>query len=297
MPTPKPNLWIEGTFLALLALLWGSSYLFIKIAVAEIPPITLIAMRVSIACAFLLAVVYLRGDALPRDPRTWKMLLIQAMFNSIVAWTILAWGQQYVDSGLASVLNSTAPIFVFFITLLITRHEHVSPLKLGGAMLGLIGVVLIVGTEALGGIANQLAGALAALAGALLYACAAIYGKNLAHLTPAVSSAGTMIWATLCLVPLALVIDRPWTLAPSPSALAAALILAIFCTGSALLIYFRLLKTLGSLGVTSQAYLRAGVGVALGVIFLGEQISLLVGVGLLAAILGVVAINLPARGK
>jgi len=294
---PKPNLWIEGAYLALLALLWGSSYLFIKIAVAEIPPITLIAMRVSIACAFLLIVVYLRGDPLPRDPRTWKMLLLQAMFNSIVAWTILAWGQQYVDSGLASVLNSTAPIFVFFITLLITRHETVSPLKLGGAMLGLIGVVLVVGAEALGGITQQLAGALAALTGALLYACAAIYGKNLAHLTPAVSSAGTMIWATLCLVPLALVIDRPWSLHPSPAALAAALILAIFCTGGALLIYFRLLQTLGSLGVTSQAYLRAGVGVLLGVIFLGEQISLLVGFGLLLAILGVVAINLPARGK
>ncbi len=297
MPTTKPNLWIEGGFLALLALLWGSSYLFIKIAVAEIPPITLIAMRVSIAAVFLLAVVYLRGARMPRDAHTWKILFIQSVFNSIAAWTILAWGQQYIDSGLASVLNSTAPIFVFFITLLITRHEAVSPLKLGGAMLGLIGVVLIVGTEALGGITRQLAGALAALTGALLYACAAIYGKNLAHLTPAVSSAGTMIWATLCLVPLALVIDRPWTLHPSPNALAAALILAIFCTGGALLIYFRLLKTLGSLGTTSQAYLRAGVGVALGVIFLGEQISLLVGIGLLLAILGVVAINLPARGK
>jgi len=297
MDTPKPNLWIESAFLALLALLWGSSYLFIKIAVADIPPITLIAIRVTIAAIFLLGVVYMRGDTLPRDPRTWKMLFVQAVFNSIGAWTILAWGQQYVDSGLAGVLNSTAPIFVFFITLLITRHEVVSPLKLGGAMLGLVGVVLIVGTEALNGFSAQFAGALAALTGAFLYACAAIYGKNLAHLTPAVSSAGTMVWATLCLVPLALVIDRPWTLHPSPNALAAALILAVFCTGGALLIYFRLLKTLGSLGTTSQAYLRAGVGVALGVIFLGEQISLLVGIGLLLAILGVVAINLPARGK
>lgn len=297
MPATKPNLWIEGAFLALLALLWGSSYLFVKIAVAEIPPVTLIAMRVTIAAILLLGVVYLKGDTLPRDPRTWKMLFIQSVFNSIGAWTILAWGQQYVDSGLASVLNSTAPIFVFFITLLITRHESVSPLKLGGAMLGLIGVVLIVGTEALNGFGTQLAGALAALTGALLYACAAIYGKNLAHLTPAVSSAGTMIWAALCLVPLSLALDKPWALDPAPSALAAALILSIFCTAGALLIYFRLLQTLGSLGTTSQAYLRAGVGVALGVIFLGEQISLMVGIGLLAAILGVVAINIPARSR
>ncbi len=297
MPAKTPKLWIEGAFLALLALLWGSSYLFIKVAVADIPPVTLIAMRVTIAAIFLLLVVYVRGDHLPRDVRIWKMLFVQAVFNSIGAWTILAWGQQYVDSGLASVLNSTAPIFVFFITLFITRHEAVSPLKLGGAMLGLVGVALIVGTEALGGIGSQLAGALAALTGALLYACAAIYGKNFARMSPAVTSAGTMIWATVCLVPLSLAIDKPWTLQPASNAVIAALILAVFCTGGALLIYFRLLQTLGSLGTTSQAYLRAGVGVALGMIFLGEQISLMVGIGLMAAILGVIAINFPALNR
>lgn len=297
MPSHKPNLWIEGPLLALLALLWGSSYLFLKIAVAEIPPFTLIAMRVSIAAVFLMIVVFVRGDRLPRAPRMWGMLLIQSMLNSIAAWTILAWGQQYIDSSLASVLNSTAPIFVFFITLLITRHETVSPLKIGGAMLGLVGVVLIVGVEAFNGFGTQLAGALAALTGALLYACAAIYGKNFAQLTPAVTSAATMIWATACLVPLSLAIDRPWTLHPSTNALIAAFILAIFCTGGALLIYFRLVKTLGSLGVTSQAYLRAGVGVVLGVVFLGEQITPLIGLGLAAALLGVVAINLPTRDK
>lgn len=297
MPCSKPNLWIEGSLLALLALLWGSSYLFLKIAVAEIPPFTLIAMRVTIATVFLLIVVIIRGDRLPRDARTWWMLLIQSMLNSILAWTILAWGQQYVDSSLASVLNSTAPIFVFFITLFITRHESISPLKLGGAMLGLIGVLLIVGTEALNGFGTQLAGALAALTGAFLYACAAIYGKNFAHLTPAVTSAATMIWATIWLVPLSLAFDEPWTLHPSNSALIAAFILAIFCTGGALLIYFRLVNTLGSLGVTSQAYLRAGVGVVLGVVFLGERITPVIGLGLAAALLGVIAINLPARVK
>lgn len=297
MPSTKPNLWVEGPLLGLLALLWGSSYLFLKIAVTEIPPFTLIAMRVSIAAVFLLVVVFLRGDRMPRDARTWWMLLVLSMLNSIAAWTILAWGQQYVDSSLASVLNSTAPVFVFFITLFVTKHEVVSPLKLGGALLGLVGVVLIVGTQALNGIGTQLLGALAALTGAFLYACAAIYGKKFAHLSPAVTSAATMIWATIWLVPLSLAFDQPWLLHPSSNSLIAALILAIFCTGGALLIYFRLVNTLGSLGVTSQAYLRAGIGVLLGVVFLGEQITVIIGLGLVAALLGVVAINLPARQK
>jgi len=136
---------------------------------------------------------------------------------------------------------------------------------------------------------------LAALLGALLYACAAIYGKNFAHLPATVIAAATMIWASVCLVPLSLTLEQPWLLSPSLKSVLAAIMLAVFCTGGALLIYFRLLNTLGSMGVASQAYLRAGVGVVLGVVFLGEQIDMLVGLGLLCAMVGVILINLPAR--
>ncbi len=285
----------ELFLLGVLALLWGSSYLFIKLALAEIPPLTLIASRVSIAAVFLLIVVSLRGERLPREPATWHRLLVQAFLNSIGAWTILAWGQQYVDSGLASVLNSTSPIFVFFITFLFTRHEPTGARKLAGACLGLAGVVMIVGVDALDGLGRQVAGQLAAVTGAVLYAGAAIHGKKFSDLPATVTAAGTMIWAAVCLLPLSLIVDRPWTLAPSFDALMAAGALAVFSTGVALFIYFRLVKTLGSMGVASQAYLRAGIGVILGVIVLGETIPPVVGLGLLAAILGVAAINIPAR--
>jgi drug/metabolite transporter (DMT)-like permease len=280
-----------------LALLWGSSYLLIKIAVAEIPPITLIAVRVTIAAAFLLAVMSWRGESLPRDAKTWRMLFVQAVLNSIAAWTLLAWGQQYVDSGLASVLNSTSPIFVFFITLLFTGHEAVNFRKLLGACLGVTGVVLIVGFDALNGLGQQVAGQLAVLAGALLYAGAAIYGRKFAYLPATVTAAGTMLWAAICLVPASLFLERPWVLEPSGKAISAALTLGVLCTGIALLIYFRLVKTLGSMGVASQAYLRASVGVMLGVVFLGEQVTLVVGIGLCAAIFGVAAINMPSRAR
>ena len=91
-PEGRRGLWFELVLLALLAVLWGASYLFIKVAVAEIPPVTLIAARVSIAAVFLMAVLSWRGDRLPRDARTWRKLLVQAFLNSIAAWTILAWG-------------------------------------------------------------------------------------------------------------------------------------------------------------------------------------------------------------
>lgn len=295
-PAPSPP--TEFALLALLALLWGSSYLFIKIAVADIPPITLIAARVTIAACFLIGVLHWTKDALPCDGRSWRMLLLQSFLNSIGAWTLLAWGQQYVDSGLASVLNSTSPIFVFFFTFLVTRHEATSGLKLFGACLGLLGVVLIVGADALAGVGQQVLGQLAALCGAMLYACAAIYGKNFSHLSATATATGIMIWASLILIPASLVIDRPWALSPSPEALLATLFLGLFCTGAALLIYFRLVKSIGSMGVASQAYLRAGVGVLLGVTVLDETITPIVAIGLLAAIIGVAAINIshPTRG-
>lgn len=214
-PAGRTGPGVELVFLALLALLWGSSYLFIKVAVAEIPPVTLIAARVTIAALFLVIVMAWTGARLPRDGRTWRMLFVQAVFNSIGAWTVLAWGQQYVDSGLASVLNSTSPVFVFLITFLFTRHEATGGLRLLGAGLGIAGVTLIVGFDVLKGLGQQVLAQLAVLLGAILYAGAAIYGRRFSHLPPIVTAAGTMIWATVCLVPLSIAIDRPWTLSPS----------------------------------------------------------------------------------
>jgi len=213
------------------------------------------------------------------------------------SWTILAWGQQFVDSGLASVLNSTSPIFVFLFTALLTRHETTNGLKFFGAGIGLTGVILIVGVDVLAGLGQQVAGQLAAIAGAILYAGAAIYGRKLAHISATATATGTMMLASAVLVPASLVIDQPWTLEPSMQAILSTLVLSIVCTGCALLIYFRLIQTLGSLGVASQAYLRAGVGVALGMIFLGETISISTGIGLFAALIGVAAINLPSKAR
>jgi drug/metabolite transporter (DMT)-like permease len=295
MTNTKTHFCIELALLALLALFWGSSYLFIKIAVETIPPVTLIAVRVAGATIFLLVILALEGIHMPKDGRTWRLLFLQAVFNSIGAWTVLAWGQKYVDSGLASVLNSTSPIFVFFITVFLTRHESISILKLLGACLGIVGVTLIVGVNVVNGFGRQIIAQLAVLVGAVLYAGAAIHGKRLSHLPPVVSAAGTMIWATICLVPLSLLTEHPWSLHPSIQSIFAAITLATLCTGVALLIYFRLVRTIGSMGVASQSYLRIGIGVILGAAILGEHITPTIGLGILTVILGVAAINLPIR--
>ncbi len=295
MTSPQHNIVFESALLCLLALLWGSSYLLIKVAVETIPPITLIATRVFIAAIFLSAIVIWKGERLPRDGKTWRLLLVQSFLTSIGAWTVLAWGQQFVDSALASVLNSTSPVFVFLITFFFTRHETTSWLKLFGACMGVVGVSLIVGADALQGLGQQVLAQLAVLSGAVMYAGAAIFGKRFTHLTPLMTATCTMIWASVFLVPLSLVIDEPWTLAPSTLSMTAAVTLALLGTGVALLIYFRLLRTLGSLGTTSQSYLRAGVGVALGVIVLGEHITPVIGAGIAAALIGVIAINFPKR--
>jgi len=291
----RSDLKVELSLLALLALLWGSSYLFLKVAVTEIPPITLIAMRVAGAAAFLLVVMHVRNERLPRAAGTWRMLYLQAIFNGIGSWTVLAWGQQYVDASLASVLNSTSPIFVFLFTALVTRHEPLGGRRLFGALVGFSGVVLIVGLDALHGLGTQVAGQLACLLGAALYACAAIYGKRFSHIPAVATATGTMICATATLVPLAFVVERPWAMHPSAVALAATAVLSVLCTGVALLLYFRLVRTIGSMGVASQSYLRAGVGVILGVMLLGETIALPAAIGIAAAIIGVALINWPAR--
>lgn len=279
--------------LGVLALLWGSSYPLIKVAVSEIPPLTLVAFRVLVASAVLLVVVTARRARLPNDLASWRQLGCQAVLNSIGAWTVLAWGQKHVDSALAAVLNSTAPIFVFLITSAGAASDRPPRSALAGAGLGVAGVACIVGTPSIASDPLYLAGAAAVLFGAVLYAGAAIYGRRFAHQDALVTATGTMLWASACLVPAALLLERPWSLRPSIAAIAAATVLSVACTGLALVIYFRLLKRLGPLATSSQAYLRAGVGALIGVFVLGERLSAWTTAGVVLTVLGVVVINAP----
>jgi drug/metabolite transporter (DMT)-like permease len=293
--TDKTNMATELTLLLALSTLWGASYTFIKIGVETIPPVTLIAARTLIAGTILVAILQLRGLKLPADRQTWKRFLFQACLNSVVPFTLIAWAEQTTDAGLATILNSTSPIFAFLLTALITRHEAVTSRKLFGVAAGLIGTCLIVGVEALGGFGHELWAQLAIIAATICYAGAAIFGKNFKGLDPMTPAAGSLICGAVILIPVSVIIDHPWTLTPSTVSVLALLALSAFSTALAFVIYFRLVQTLGSVGTTAQAYLRVPIGVAIGVLFLEEALSTTAWTGLACVVAGVIAMTLPVR--
>jgi drug/metabolite transporter (DMT)-like permease len=291
--TGKPDMAKELPLLVALSALWGASYTFIKIGVETIPPVTLIAVRTLVAGAILAAVIRGRGLRLPKDAATWRRFLFQACLNSVVPFTLIAWAEQTTDAGLATILNSTSPIFTFLLTALITRHEAVTHRKLFGVAAGLSGICLIIGVEALDGLGQELWAQLAIVAATICYAGAAILGKSFKELDPMMPAAGSLACAAAILVPIGLVVDRPWTLAPSVASLLALLALSVFSTALALAIYFRLVQTLGSVGTTAQAYLRVPIGVAIGVFFLGETLAATAWLGLACVLGGVAAMTIP----
>jgi drug/metabolite transporter (DMT)-like permease len=291
----RSNHAVEFALLALLATLWGASYTFIKLGVATIPPVTLIAARTLIAGLLLLIIMRWRGLSLPRDAASWRRFLFQACLNSVIPFTLIAWAERSLDAGLATILNSTAPVFTFLLTFAITRHEPVSLRKLFGVLAGLAGICLIVGVQALGGIGEQFVAQVAVVVATICYAGAAIFSRGFKGLDPMAPAAGSLLCGAAILVPLSLVVDRPWTLAPSASSMLALLGLAVFSTALAFVIYFRLIQTLGSVGTTSQAYLRVPIGVAIGVLFLGETLTSTAWTGLGCVVIGVAAMTIPAR--
>jgi drug/metabolite transporter (DMT)-like permease len=286
---------IDFALLALLATLWGASYTFIKLGVATIPPVTLIAARTLIAGLLLLIIMRWRGLSLPRDAASWRRFLFQACLNSVIPFTLIAWAERSLDAGLATILNSTAPVFTFLLTFAITRHEPVTARKPFGVLAGLAGICLIVGVQALGGIGEQFVAQIAIVVATICYAGAAIFSRGFKGLDPMAPAAGSLLSGAAILVPLSLVVDHPWTLAPSASSMLALLALAVFSTALAFVIYFRLIQTLGSVGTTSQAYLRVPIGVAIGVVFLGESLTPTAWIGLGCVVIGVAAMTIPAR--
>jgi len=287
----------ELLLLLLLATLWGASYTFIKLGVESIPPLTFIAARTTIAAVVLLAVLRWRGVRMPTDVMLWRRFLFQACLNSVIPFTLIAWAEQSVDAGLATILNSSAPIFAFILTMCLAHQPSATGRQLFGVVCGLIGICLIVGVQALSGIGQQLTAELAIVAATVCYAAAAIFGRRFQELDPMLPATGSLLCGSIVLIPISVAVDHPWTLVPSGRSILGLLCLSIFSTALAFTIYFRLIRTLGSVGVTSQAYLRVPIGVAIGIVFLGEKLTPATLLGLVCVIVGVAAMTIRAQTR
>ena len=288
-----PNVARELALLLLLSVVWGASYTFIRIGVTTIPPVTLIAARTFVAGLILVGVMRSRGLRFPPLGPVWRQFVVQASLNSVVPFTLIAWAEQTIGAGLATILNATTPVFAFLLTAFVARHETVGRRKLFGVAAGLLGTCLIVGFNALSGLGQETWAQLGVIFATVCYAGAAILGRRFGHLDPIVAAAGSLICGAAILIPVSIIVDRPWTLTPSAVSILALLALATVSTALAFVIYFRLLQTLGSVGVTAQSYLRVPIGVAVGVVFLGERLTPTGWLGLGCVVAGVFAMTIP----
>ena len=289
-PSGKTVPLLEFGLLLLLGALWGIPYALTKIALETIPPITLTAARVSLAAMVLWIVAFLLARKVPKRWDFARHVFFQGGL-CVISYTLIAFGQQTVDSALAAILNSSTPLFVCLISLLWTHHEPITIGRLSGALIGLGGVVMIAGASALHGLGQETVGQAAIVVATLSSAVGVIYGRRFADVAPEVVAAGMLTCAAAVLIPLSLVVEAPWHTAPSVASLAALGVNAVVATAFGFAIYFHLIRTIGSMATASTSYLKPGIGVLIGCTLMGEPLTWTLGLGLLAILFGVAAIN------
>ena len=271
-----------------LAALWGASYLFIKVAVDEIAPAPMMAVRTLLAAAVLLAYVVWRfgRTGAVRELRTaWRHLLVLGVLNAALPFWLIAWGEQHIDSGLAAVVQASVPIFNALIALKFLPHERLSAPRVAGLAIGIVGVAVVTGIHPEGG-GLAIAGALAVVLSSLAYAAAGVYGQRAVSGTPGpVLAAGSMLVGGLILTPFAL-FQLP-TAVPSLEATASVLALSLLGTALAQLILFRMLALHGSARLSLVTYLMPGFALVYGALLLDERIGVAVIGGLFLILAGV----------
>ena len=283
---------VEWLLLLALSVLWGSSFFFAKIAVAEVPPFTLVLGRVGLAALALLLAVRLAGERMPRDPGLWRSLLVMGALNNLIPFSLIFWGQTQIASGLASILNATTPLWTVLLAHALTPDEKLTAGRATGVVAGLIGVAVMIGPDALAGFGLHVLALLACLAAAVSYALAGIFGRRFRAMgiSPLVTAAGQVTATTMMLLPLVIVIDRPWRITvPGAASIVSIIALALFCTALAYVIYFRILATAGATNLLLVTFLIPVSAILLGSLVLGERLGprhvagmILIGAGLAA---------------
>ncbi len=283
----------EWALLLILSALWGGSFFFFKVLAAEFPPFTVVLGRVGLAAIALNAVLFVRRDAIPVSTRLWAAFLIMGLLNNVVPFSLIVFGETRISSGLASILNATTPIFTVLAAHGLTANEKLSWAKCVGVLFGFLGVAVLVGRDVVPGFGHgDLVGELCCLLAAAVYAVAGIYGRRFRGTAPLTIAAGQVTASTIVLIPIAMLVDRPWLLPiPSSQALGAWLGIGLLSTALAYIIYFRVLAVAGATNLLLVTFLLPVSALLLGAGFLGETIDLHSIVGMVLIGLGLAAID------
>ncbi|MCT2399904.1 DMT family transporter [Novosphingobium mangrovi (ex Huang et al. 2023)] len=280
--------------LSALAIVWGGSFFFNGVAVRQLPVFTVVACRVGLAAIILLAVLRLRGERMPRDRHVWSAFFGMGLLNNAIPFSLIVWGQQYIASGVASILNASTPLFTVVLAHLLTGDERMTEGKLSGVLIGFIGVAVMIGADAFRDLGMGVTAQFMCLAGAVSYAFAGIYGRRFRAMgvSPMSAATGQVVTSSLILLPFVIVLDRPWMLqAPGLTAIGALIGLAAISTALAYALYFRILATAGATNLLLVTFLIPVSAILLGTLFLGEVLlpRHFAGMGLIGA--GLAAID------
>lgn len=266
--------WVWLPFLAL-GFMWGTSYLWIKVGLETLPPLTLIAGRLTLGAALLAIVVAAARQALPRRPLQYGHLFVMSVVNIVLPFLLITFGERSMDSALASILNSTVPLFVIVIAPMFLPDERITLARVAGLAIGFAGVVLLVAPGLTSGPGTDITGELMMIGSSLSYACGNVYSRrNVRGLAPMIPALFQVSLAALIVVPIALVVDQPWAnVHPPPEALLAVVWLGVLGSGLAYLAYFTILRWWGAMRTSTVSYLLPVVGIAAGAVALGEAVT------------------------
>ena len=282
----------EWGMLVTLSVLWGGSFFFAEIALESLPPLTIVTLRVGLAAITLWLVVLALKLPIPNSPPIWIAFLTMGLLNNVLPFSLIVWGQSQISSGLAAILNATAPLFGVIVAGILLRDESATPPKITGVVVGFAGVIVMMDLSSIA--TSSLLAQLAILAAALSYACASVYGRRFkaTGLNPILVAAGQVTGSTLLLLPITLWVDGSDLYANVPAQVWAAIIsLAVFSTAAAYILYFKLLASAGATNILLVTLLVPVSAILLGWLFLEESLQTPHIIGMAMIALGLSAID------
>jgi len=285
---------LEWGLLLLLSVLWGGSFFFSKVALAELPPFTVVLGRVAIAAAALYLYLRATGRAIPGNGEVWRAFFGMGLLNNLIPFSLIFWGQTAIASGLASILNATTPIFSILVAHLLTNDEKMTPQKIAGVLLGVLGVAVLMSGSAFAGNETPLWALVACLGAALSYGFAGTFGRRFRRMgiAPAVGAFGQTAATTVMMIPIVVLVDAPWGLAaPHLVTIGALLALALISTALAYIIFFHILSVGGAINSSLVTLLIPVSAILLGSLVLGERLSASHFLGMALIALGLLSID------